>query len=217
MVLEDKYQYELVKVGTERGEIVCCHYPSTTHKPASVAVVYVTGVGGDWGTPAFGLYLRLCSSLARIGIDGLPVRYRHPTDLLECVFDTLAGVAFLKEKCRTKAIGLVGHSFGGAVVIQAAVQASDIVSTIVTLATQSYGAAHQVSKLKHGTSALMIHGSNDKVLPVYYSEQVYRKVHEPKQIVFYKGASHGLDEVSEEVYELVYGWLVNNLLTRNIS
>jgi fermentation-respiration switch protein FrsA (DUF1100 family) len=97
------------------------------------------------------------------------------------------------------------------------VQASDIVHTIVTLATQSYGAAHQVSKLKYGTSALMIHGSDDKVLPVYYSEQVYRKVHEPKQIVFYKGASHGLDEVSEEVYELVYGWLVNNLLTRNIS
>jgi alpha-beta hydrolase superfamily lysophospholipase len=82
----------------------------------------------------FGLYLRLFSSLARIGIDGLRVRYRHPTDLLECVFDTLAGVAFLKEKCRTKAIRLVGHSFGGAVVIQAAVQASDIVSNIVILA-----------------------------------------------------------------------------------
>ena len=63
----------------------------------------------------------------------------------------------------------------------------------------------------------MIHGSDDKVLPVYCLEQAYRKVHEPKQIVFYKGASHGLDEVSEEVYELVYGWLVNNLLTRNIS
>ena len=49
MVLEDKYQYELVKVGTERGEIVCSHYPSTTHKPTSVAVVYVTGVGAVIG------------------------------------------------------------------------------------------------------------------------------------------------------------------------
>ncbi|HEU0143822.1 MAG TPA: dienelactone hydrolase family protein [Nitrososphaera sp.] len=217
VVLEDKYQYELVKVDTERGEIVCRYYSSNTHRSASVAVVYVTGVGGGWGTPAIGLYPRLCCSLAKIGIDGLHVRYRHPTDLLESVFDTLAGVAFLKEERRTKAIGLVGHSFGGAVVIQAAVQASDIVSTIVTLATQSYGAAHEVSKLKQGTSALMIHGSDDKVLPAYCSEQVYQKAHEPKQIVLYKGASHGLDEVSEDVYELVYDWLVNSLLSRNTS
>ena len=217
MALEDKYQYELVKVDTERGEIVCRYYSSNTHRSASVAVVYVTGVGGGWGTPAIGLYRRLCCSLARIGIDGLHVRYRYPTDLLESVFDTLAGVAFLKEARRTKAIGLVGHSFGGAVVIRAAVQASDIVSTIVTLATQSYGAAHEVSKLKRGTSALMIHGSDDKVLPAYCSEQVYQKAHEPKQIVLCKGAGHGLDEVSEEVYELVYDWLVNSLLSRNTS
>lgn len=217
MVLEDKYPYQLLKLDTQRGEIVCRYYSSNTHNPASVAVVYVTGVGGGWGTPAIGLYPRLCCSLARIGIDGLRVRYRHPTDLLESVFDTLAGIAFLREKHRIKAIGLVGHSFGGAVVIQAAVQASDIVSTLVTLATQSYGAAHVISKLKHGTSALMIHGSDDKVLPAYCSEEVYQKAHDPKQIVLCQGASHGLDEVSEEVYELVYDWLVNSLLSQNTS
>jgi pimeloyl-ACP methyl ester carboxylesterase len=213
VVLEDKYQYELVKLDTERGEIVCRYYSPRKHHPASVAVVYVTGVGGSWGTPAIRLYPRLCGSLVRIGIDGLRVRYRHPIDLLESVFDTLAGVAFLKEEHRTKAVGLVGHSFGGAVVIQAAVAASDIVSTIVTLATQSYGAADGISKLKQGTSALMIHGTDDKVLPVHCSEQVYQNAHEPKQIVLCKGAGHGLDEVSEEVYELVYGWLVNKLLS----
>lgn len=217
MVLEDKYPYQLVKLDTQRGEIVCRYYSSNTHNPASVAVVYVTGVGGGWGTPAIGLYPRLCCSLARIGIDGLRVRYRHPTDLLESVFDTLAGIAFLRKEHRIKAIGLVGHSFGGAVVIQAAVQASDIVSTLVTLATQSYGAAHVISKLKHGTSALMIHGSDDKVLPAYCSEEVYQKAHDPKQIVLCQGASHGLDEVSEEVYELVYDWLVNSLLSQNTS
>lgn len=217
MVLEDKYPYQLVKLDTQRGEIVCRYYSSNTHNPASVAVVYVTGVGGGWGTPAIGLYPRLCCSLTRIGIDGLRVRYRHPTDLLESVFDTLAGIAFLREEHRIKAIGLVGHSFGGAVVIQAAVQASDIVSTLVTLATQSYGAAHVISKLKHGTSALMIHGSDDKVLPAYCSEEVYQKAHDPKQIVLCQGASHGLDEVSEEVYELVYDWLVNSLLSQNTS
>jgi alpha/beta superfamily hydrolase len=168
VILEDKYQYELVKLDTERGEIVCRYYSSHTYNPASVAIVYVTGVGGDWGTPAIGLYPRLCGSFVKNGIDGLRVRYRHPTDLLESAFDTLAGVAFLQEEQKTKAIGLVGHSFGGAVVIQAAVEASDIVSTVVTLATQSYGAAEAVSKLKQGTSLLVVHGANDKVLPVYY-------------------------------------------------
>jgi pimeloyl-ACP methyl ester carboxylesterase len=217
VVLEDKYPYQLVKLDTQRGEIVCRYYSSNTHNPASVAVVYVTGVGGGWGTPAIGLYPRLCCSLARIGIDGLRVRYRHPTDLLESVFDTLAGIAFLREEHRIKAIGLVGHSFGGAVVIQAAVQASDVVCTLVTLATQSYGAAHVISKLKHRTSALMIHGSDDKVLPAHCSEEVYQKAHDPKQIVLCEGAGHGLDEVSEEVYELVYDWLVNSLLSRNTS
>ncbi len=215
MVLEDKYQYELIKLNTERGDIVCRYYSPPTYHSTSVAVVCVPGVGGDWGTPAFGLYPKLCGSLARTGIDGLRVRYRHPTDLSESVFDTLAGVVFLKEKHRSKAIGLVGHSFGGAVVIQAAVAASDIVSTIVTLATQSYGAADRVSKLKQGTSALMIHGSDDKVLPVYCSEQVYEQAHEPKQIVICEGTGHGLEEVSEEVYELVYGWLLNKLLSSN--
>jgi pimeloyl-ACP methyl ester carboxylesterase len=215
MVLEDKYQHELIKLDTERGEIACRYYSPHTHRPTSVAVVYLTGVGGDWGTPAIGLYPRLCGSLVKIGINGLRIRYRHPTDLSESVFDTLAGVAFLQEEHRTKAIGLVGHSFGGDVVIQAAVTASDIVSTIITLATQRYGAADGVSKLKQGASALMIHGTDDKVLPVYCSQQVYQQAHEPKQIIIYEGAGHGLDEVSEKVYELVHSWLLNNLLTQN--
>jgi dienelactone hydrolase len=215
VILEDKYQYELVKLDTERGEIFCRYYSSHTYNPASVAIVYVTGVGGDWGTPAIGLYPRLCGSFVKNGIDGLRVRYRHPTDLLESAFDTLAGVAFLQEEQKTKAIGLVGHSFGGAVVIQAAVEASDIVSTIVTLATQSYGAAEVVSKLKQGTSLLVVHGANDKVLPVYCSEHVYQQAHEPKRFIIYKRAGHGLDEASEDVYELVYGWFVNNLLSQN--
>ncbi|MDQ3837356.1 MAG: alpha/beta hydrolase, partial [Thermoproteota archaeon] len=60
-------------------------------------------------------------------------------------------------------------------------------------------------------SKLLIHGNRDKVLPFYCSQQVYSRAHKPKQIVLYEGASHGLDEVSDEVYELVYNWLVNNL------
>jgi pimeloyl-ACP methyl ester carboxylesterase len=213
MVIENKYEYEAIKIDTERGQVHFRYYSSSSEHPASVAVVYVTGVGGDWETPAIQLYPRLCGSLSRMGIDGLRVRYRNPINLFESVFDTVTGITFLKEKHKKKAIGLVGHSFGGAVVVQAGVAASDIVSTIVTLATQSYGAVECISKLKQGVSTLFIHGTHDKVLPVYCSQQVYRHAHEPKKIILYKGAGHGFDEVSEEVYDQIHFWLTKNLLS----
>jgi hypothetical protein len=48
LVLEDKVEYELIKLDTERGEVRCRYYFPYSQHPASVAVVYVTGVGGDW-------------------------------------------------------------------------------------------------------------------------------------------------------------------------
>lgn len=97
MVTEDRYEYEAIKIDTERGQVHFRYYSSSSSSehPASVAVVYVTGVGGDWGTPAVQLYPRLCGSLSRMGIDGLRVRYRNPINLFESVFDTLTGIAFL--------------------------------------------------------------------------------------------------------------------------
>jgi fermentation-respiration switch protein FrsA (DUF1100 family) len=83
------------------------------------------------------------------------------------------------------------------------------------LASQSYGAAEAVSKLKQGTSLLVVHGANDKVLPVYCSKHVYQQAYEPKRLILYKRAGHGFDEASEDVYELGYGWFVNNLLSQD--
>ena len=126
-------------------------------------------MGGGWGAPIGGLYKKLCHSLAKRGIDGLPVRYRHPPDLVESIFDTLTGIAFLSEVHRIKSTGLVGHSFGGAVIIQAAIASPNIVTTIVSLATQSYGASEAISKLNQRPSTLLIYGNDDKVLPLYCS------------------------------------------------
>jgi len=56
VVLEGKCPDERVKLYTERGEILCQYYPPIIRTTASVAVIYVTGVGGGWGTPAMGLY-----------------------------------------------------------------------------------------------------------------------------------------------------------------
>ena len=118
------------------------------------------------------------------------------------------------EKQGIESVGLVGHSFGGAVVIQAATTttaSSDRVRTVVALSTQSYG-AEGVYRLKQGSSVLLIHGSDDKILPPYCSSYVYNLANDPKEIIFYRGATHGLDEAAEHVHQMVHDWLVKHLI-----
>jgi uncharacterized protein len=92
-------------------------------------------------------------------------------------------------------IDLVGHSFGGVVVLQAALAGANLVPTVVTLATQSYGAINAISKLRYGRiSLLLIHGTEDDVLPLYCSEQIHQLANEPKQLVILRGAGHSLNE-----------------------
>ena len=204
--------YTPIKLVTNRGGSggsggLDCRYYHTAG--ASKAVIWVGGVGGGWDTPARGLYPLLSQKLMRKEIDSLRVRLRCPTDLYESVLDVIEGIHFLEQQ-GIKSVGLVGHSFGGAVVIQAAATASsDTVRTVVTLSTQSYGAG--VSRLKKGSSILLIHGTDDKVLPPYCSSNVYNLANDPKEIIFYKGATHGLDEVAEEVHQKVHDWLVKYL------
>ncbi|MFL6485454.1 MAG: hypothetical protein ACJ71D_01900 [Nitrososphaera sp.] len=73
---------------------------------------------------------------------------------------------------RIKPTGLAGHSFGGSAIIQADIASPNIVTTIASLATQSYGASEAISKLNQRPSTLLIHGNDDKVLPFYCLQQV---------------------------------------------
>jgi pimeloyl-ACP methyl ester carboxylesterase len=124
-----------------------CRYYKTGFGGSKAAVVFVGGVGGGWDSPAKGLYPRLSQRLVKDhGISPLRIRFRHPTNLEECVIDVLAGIEFLTRTERKASIGLVGHSFGGAVVISSAALSKDIVKTVVTLSTQSYGTG-EISKL----------------------------------------------------------------------
>ena len=183
---------------------------------ASNAIIWVGGVGGGWDTPARGLYPHLCKKLIRNDSNSIRVRFRYPTDFYKTVLDVIEGIHFL-EKQGIESVGLVGHSFGGAVVIQAATTtttaaaSSDRVRTVVTLSTQSYG-AEGVYRLKQGSSILLIHGTDDKVLLPYCSSYVYNLANDPKEIIFYKGATHGLDEGAEHVHQMVHDWLVKHLI-----
>jgi hypothetical protein len=133
--------YTPVRLVTSRGGGggVDCRYYYTAG--ASNAVIWVGGVGGGWDTPAKGLYPHLCQKLIIKDINSLRVCFRYPTDLCESVLDVIEGIHFL-ERQGIESVGLVGHYFGGAVVIQAAAAdaSSNTVRTVVTLSTQRYGA-----------------------------------------------------------------------------
>lgn len=197
--------YEFVRIETSRGRVDCHYYRA---EGADKGIIMVGGIGGDFDTPANNLYPRLCEYLKLIDISSLRVQFRHPTDLVESVIDVLVGLEFLKEE-KVRIFGLIGHSFGGAVVVQAAFNDKNV-KTVVTLSTQNFG-INPISSLPEGTSLLLIHGKADETIPPSSSVYAYNLAHEPKKIKLYEDAGHGLAEVSEEVYMEVKDWIVDNL------
>ena len=93
--------------------------------------------------------------------------------------------------------------------IRAAAQ-SEVVRTVVTLATQAYGAA-LAPELATRCSLLLLHGTADPVLSPACSEYVYELALEPRHLILYPDAGHGLDEVAEEVHQVVRDWVIQQL------
>ena len=190
---------DIIRLETNAGEIDCRFHPA----PGNNAVLYVFGAGGGLGGPAREIYIRLCRLLASEGVAGLRLDYRRPGDLEACVLDVLAGIAFL-ELDRITRVVLVGHSFGGAVVITAG-SLSEAVIAVAALSSQTAGtsAAVQLSP----RPLLLIHGGNDRILPDFCSRDIFARAKDPKQLIIYPGCSHGLDECREQLDADLIAWL----------
>ena len=170
---------------------------------ATGAVVMVGGVGGGFDSPARDLYGRLVPDLQAAGVGALRLAYRWPTDLDESVADVRVGVAVLAER-GVERIALVGHSLGGAVVLPAAV-AEPAVTAVATLASQSSGA--EAAGALAGRDLLVVHGSQDGILPLRCSVWIHEIAGQPKDLIVYDGAGHGLDEAADELHQLLRRWL----------
>ena len=198
--------YEPVVQITSGGPIELRYYavPGATR-----TAIFVGGAGGGYDTPVCGwLYPRMCEALQRDGITALRVRYRHPNDLDESVLDVLAGIGFLEAEGVTS-VALVGHSFGGAVVINAAA-ISRTVRTCIPMTTQSYG-AEPAWRLGPRCSILLVHGTADEILPPSCSEYVFRIAKEPKKLVLKEGARHGLGEWADDLPDILRDWITRHL------
>ncbi|MDH3684185.1 MAG: hypothetical protein OEV40_30055, partial [Acidimicrobiia bacterium] len=85
---------------------------------ANVAVCVGGAMGGLLG-PDGGLFHQLGRALPERGIGVMRVSYRRPNDLSLCVHDTLAAME-LAARHGAQRFATLGHSFGGAVAVQAA-------------------------------------------------------------------------------------------------
>lgn len=188
------------------GGIIHTRFHQATKSGA--AVIWVGGAKGGLDGPAGGLYARLSKVLAAGNISSLRLDYRYPNALNDCVLDTLLGIEYVKTRHCTS-VALVGHSFGGAVVISAgAVHAA--VAGVVAMSSQTYGTG-QVAELSP-KPLLLLHGTNDEILPDACSHDLYWRAKKPKEMKLYAGCGHGLDECRQQVDADLLHWLPKVLL-----
>ncbi|MBI2886878.1 MAG: dienelactone hydrolase family protein [Chloroflexi bacterium] len=197
-----------VVLRTSRGNIAGLLHMAENQPGAVLFGSRFTSTGGG---PANGLYTELAQELWRAGVTCLRVFYRtpgaEPGPFEECVLDMLGGVSFLRA-LGVKAMGVVGHSFSGAVAIKAATLSPHI-SAVVALASQLYG-AKQVEQIAP-RPILLAHGTDDTVLEYRSSQLIYEHAKEPKEIVLYEGAGHSLVECREPLKEKMAAWLLEHL------
>jgi pimeloyl-ACP methyl ester carboxylesterase len=191
---------EPLVIQTSRGAI-----PIIVHRAeeSKLGVVWVCGARGGFGGPGPGTYMRLAEKFIGQGITSLRLDYRDPNNLPECVLDLMAGVAFFKGQ-DFEPVVVVGHSFGGAVVIAGGAAIAHI-KGVVCLSSQTYG-SDSVGQLSP-RPLLLVHGKGDTRLPFSCSQQIYDRALEPKQLVLYDGAEHRLEECRDDLEQLLSDWI----------
>ncbi|MFZ9886525.1 MAG: alpha/beta hydrolase [Myxococcota bacterium] len=167
-------------------------------------VIFVGGVHGGFSSPAGGLYGQLAEALAARDVLCIHLRFRHSTDLVESVRDVGVALGYLEDR-KVPWIGLVGHAFGAAVMVRAAV-GMERVRAVVALAPQSHG-SEAVGTLGPRARLLVVHGLEDEVLPPRCATHLHERATPPKRLLLFPGAGHELLEVTEQVRDAVLHWL----------
>ncbi len=189
-----------ITIATTRGPI-----PVVLHAAPEKgrAALCVCGAIGGFDGPSM-LYPRLGLEMPRLGITIARLNYRQPNEFAECLVDAMAGVTFLAGIGHQR-VALIGHSFGGAVAINAGTL-TPTATTVIALSSQLAG-AHVVGELSP-KPLLLIHGGADTILSHESSQALYDRAGEPRTIKILPGVGHRLAEASDEVFDLVSNWLL---------
>jgi pimeloyl-ACP methyl ester carboxylesterase len=163
----------------------------------------MAGAMGGFSGPARALYLELADRQVARGRGAIIVDYRKPGDLDRSLLDVAATVDWsMREGGRRYA--MVGHSFGGAVAVQAGAMLSGHCAAVVTLSTQSAGC--QIANQLDGTPLLLLHGDRDEVLTPDNSAMV-RMMAGYGDLRIIEGAGHGLESARDELLTLLDEWI----------
>lgn len=176
------------------------------HGPADATSVVLMSGGGMGGLlgPAGGLYHDLGVQFAGLGIGTMRIGYRQPNDLGRCVHD-VAAAADLASRSGADRFVTVGHSFGGAVAIQAGMVLSGHCAGVVTLATQSAG-CDDAGALADSVPLLLLHGDRDEILPAE-SSTIVQMLAGHGEVEILSGAGHLLTEAADHLRSRLGAWI----------
>lgn len=179
--------------------------PESAVKSVDTAIVWLPGVytsrGGIDG-PAGGLFKRLGHQF-RHRVATLNISYSSPGELESCAKDTLGQMSEL-QSTGVRRFVLVGHSFGGAVAIGIGAL-TDAVIGVATLSAQTRG-TNSIEKIAP-RPLLLIHGTDDPILPASCSQDLYARASHGRQLILYEGARHWLSECQNELDQDLTRWL----------
>jgi len=180
------------------------------HGPVDAEEVVVMSGGAMGGLlgPANGLYHDLGERFAADGIGSIRVGYRKPNDLARCVHD-VAAAADLATRAGARRFVTVGHSFGGAVAIQAGMVLGEYCRGVVTLATQSAG-CEDAAGLRDDVPVLLLHGDRDELLPPDSSYMV-RMLIGHGDVELLPGTGHLLSEYADHLRTRLGDWIPAHL------
>lgn len=160
------------------------------------------GMGGLLG-PARGIYHDLGEYLwHEAGIATIRVGYRRPNHLPRCVHD-VAATADLATRSGGRRFVVLGHSFGGAVAIQAGTVLAEHCMGVMTFATQSAG-CENASQLR--APLALVHGDADEILPASTS-QVVAALAGQGDLTILEGEGHLLTGVAESLRVATAAWI----------
>jgi len=167
------------------------------------AIVAGGGAMGGLLGPGHGLYHHLGEAWAARGVRFVRVGYRQPNNLDLCAHDLACGVETARDAGSERVV-LMGHSFGGAAAIRAAVVMTASVVGVVTFATQSAGC--EVAGALRGRPLLLFHGDRDELLPAEASYMV-QAIAGSGEVVILPGDGHLLGRSDDAIIERLDEWL----------
>ena len=173
------------------------------------AVLFIGGADGGFTGPS-DIYETLSELFIPLQIGVLRIDYRihqFPNDVEQGVYDANQATKWLISRGYEKIL-IVGHSFGGAVAIETAVQNSNV-RGVVGLASQTAGAMNIASLVD--TPVLLIHGDADTTLPVSCSIMLYEMTPTPCQLAILESGTHSLRQVSKAATDLIFDFVKHHI------